>query len=54
LHTPLADTRALFAAAAEPKQLWLIPDAAHVDLYAHTPQTYRETVLTFLQRHLAD
>jgi fermentation-respiration switch protein FrsA (DUF1100 family) len=29
-HTTLADTQLLFAAAAEPKALWLIPNAAHV------------------------
>ena len=27
------DTQALFAAAAEPKELWLIPGAGHHDLF---------------------
>jgi uncharacterized protein len=29
-HTPVDEARAIFAAAAAPKQLWIIPDAAHV------------------------
>jgi uncharacterized protein len=31
-HTTPSQTKALFAAANEPKELWLAPGAAHVDL----------------------
>ena len=31
-HTTEAQTRALFAAANDPKELWLVPGASHDDL----------------------
>lgn len=51
-HTPIADTRALYAAAAEPKELWEISGAAHTDFERHVPGLYRDRVLDFLTRHL--
>lgn len=42
------DTRRLFDAAPEPRQLWLVPGADHVDLYRFAPDDYRNRVLTFL------
>ena len=46
-HTTEADTRRLFAAAREPKELWLVPDAAHVDYLAAAGDAYRTRVLAF-------
>ena len=46
------DTQRLFEAAAEPKELWMIPEARHEDLY-HCAG-YPEKVTSFLRRHLAD
>jgi dipeptidyl aminopeptidase/acylaminoacyl peptidase len=41
--------RQLFAAAGEPKLLWIVPGARHVD-YAHAaPKEYRERVTRFFQ-----
>jgi fermentation-respiration switch protein FrsA (DUF1100 family) len=54
VHTTVAQTQALFAAANEPKELWLVPGAAHVDLLRYDPRGYEEHVLGFLERHLAD
>lgn len=51
-HTTAADTRDLFSAAREPKELVMFPSAAHVDLFSHDPALYRLTVLRFLDRHL--
>lgn len=51
-HTTPADTRALFAAASEPKALWWVEDAAHVDFLAFAPDAYRAHVLGFFARHL--
>lgn len=48
LHTKAADTRALYEAAHEPKQLWLIPGAGHVDYLDALGDTYRARVLAFL------
>lgn len=47
-HTTEADTRALYARAPEPKQLWLIPGAAHVDFFEAAGTEYRRRVLDFL------
>jgi fermentation-respiration switch protein FrsA (DUF1100 family) len=49
-HTTPAETWALFAKAPEPRQLWMVPGAAHVDLYRVAPEEYRRRVLAFLER----
>jgi fermentation-respiration switch protein FrsA (DUF1100 family) len=51
-HTTVADTQQLFAAAREPKALWLIPGAAHVDYYRASPEEYEERVFGFLDSSL--
>lgn len=53
-HTTLAESRRLFDAARQPKQLWVVPDAAHEDLEAHDPAAYRSRVLGFLLPKLQD
>lgn len=50
--TPIADTRAIFARARLPKELWDVPDAGHYDFERHAPEQYRARVLNFLSRHL--
>ena len=50
--TPPAETRALYQAAPEPKELWLVEGAGHEDYYALEPETYRRRVLAFLDAHL--
>lgn len=49
LHTLEEDTRRLHAAASD-AQLWLVPDAAHVDLYSHAPREFEQQLDRFLQR----
>lgn len=51
-HTTLPETRRLFAAAAAPKDLWVVPGAAHVDLYDFAPAAYQERIGAFLAQHL--
>jgi len=51
--TTEAQTRALYAAAREPKQLWLVNGAAHVDLERFDPVGYRRRVLGFFREHLS-
>jgi alpha-beta hydrolase superfamily lysophospholipase len=53
LHTTLSETQQLFAAAAQPKSLWVVDGAAHVDLHAFAPEDYERRVGAFLARHLA-
>jgi len=52
LHTTLADTRALYAAAAEPKELWIVENAAHEDLHARAGSEYERRVLSFLDKSI--
>jgi uncharacterized protein len=51
-HTTVPETRRLFAAAAEPRELWLVEGAAHVDLHAFNPQVYESKITVFLRKHL--
>jgi uncharacterized protein len=51
-HTPWAETERLLRAASEPKEVWAVEGAAHVDLHVHTPAEYERRVLRFLGRHL--
>ena len=53
-HTTAAETKAMFAAAREPKELWLVEGAAHVDLYARDPKRYEERVAGFLAGSLSE
>ena len=52
-HTPASETELLFAAAAEPKQLWLVPQVGHVDLRKTATVDYDQRVLAFWDTHLA-
>jgi alpha-beta hydrolase superfamily lysophospholipase len=52
LNTTIEESRALFAAAAEPKQAWWIDGAAHVDLHAFAGSEYEKRVQAFLAIHL--
>jgi alpha-beta hydrolase superfamily lysophospholipase len=47
-HTTIEESRALFAAAAEPKQAWWVEGAAHVDMQQFAGGEYEKRVLAFL------
>jgi len=51
-HTSSAETKRIFSASREPKALWLIKGASHVDLHAFNPQAYETKVSNFLLKHL--
>lgn len=51
-HTKVEESRALFAAAAEPKELWIVDGAKHEDLLSFAGQEYERRILLFLERHL--
>jgi alpha-beta hydrolase superfamily lysophospholipase len=52
-HTTLEETRRLYAAAREPKSLWIVDGAEHVDLHAYAPAEYERRIGDFLALHLA-
>lgn len=47
-HTTMEDTRRLYAAAPDPKELWIVPGAAHVDLLHAAGDEYRRRIVAFL------
>lgn len=51
-HTTQAETEHLFQAASEPKMLWIVPGAAHVDLQRFAPGDYASKVMPFLASYL--
>lgn len=51
-HTTLADSEALFRAAAEPKRIWVVKGAAHEDFLKFDPQGYESEVIGFLSERL--
>ncbi len=51
-HTTASETKQMFAAARQPKELWLVDGAAHVDLYSVSPEEYKTRVVGFLNQHM--
>jgi uncharacterized protein len=51
-HTTFAETQRIFDAANQPKRLWKVDGAAHVDLLQHDPIGYEKIVLPFLRQYL--
>jgi alpha-beta hydrolase superfamily lysophospholipase len=49
----VADAQRLFAAAREPKELWIVPGAGHCNAHALQPQAYEDRVTAFFARALA-
>jgi len=48
---PIAHARRLYEAAAEPKELWLLPGIGHIQSFSQL--TYRERLLAWLDKTLA-
>ena len=51
-HATMDETKAIFANANEPKELWVIKPAGHEDFYDMVPKEYERRVLQFLGRTL--
>ena len=49
-NTRPKDTQMLFSSAESPKNLWLVPNAGHVDLHRAATAEYESRVLVFLAR----
>ena len=45
---------ALFEAAGEPKELFVVEGAGHAEAIVTDPESYRRRVLDFLDRHLVE
>lgn len=44
--------REMFDSAAEPKELWMVPKAKHVDLSRFEKPEYESRILKFFDRYL--
>jgi uncharacterized protein len=51
-HTPPAQSKELYAAAHEPKQLWIVPGAEHVGCYDTAREEYERRVTQFFREAL--
>ena len=51
-RTTMAETRSMFDRAPEPKLLWAVAGAGHVDLEGYGPEEYRARVVAFLAARL--
>jgi fermentation-respiration switch protein FrsA (DUF1100 family) len=51
-HTTLAESRKIFEMASEPKEFWVVPGAAHVDLHNASRVEYEQRVVDFFKRTL--
>ncbi len=49
-HTTAEETQQMFELAHDPKQLWLVDGAEHVDLHTFQMQEYERKVLNFLSQ----
>jgi fermentation-respiration switch protein FrsA (DUF1100 family) len=49
-NTRSTDTRMLVERARNPKEVWFVPNAGHVDLHRAAPQDYETRVLAFLAK----
>jgi fermentation-respiration switch protein FrsA (DUF1100 family) len=51
-HATLDEAKLLFARAHEPKELWIIAGAGHVDFHRYATETYERRILQFLRPRL--
>lgn len=53
-HTKASESHLLFDLAPNPKEIWLVEGAGHVDLYEFSGGAYADSVLRFLKKHMQD
>src|SRR5262245_3517174 len=51
-HTKLAESLELFAASSEPKELWVVEEAAHGDVHSVAKEEYERRILDFFEKRL--
>jgi fermentation-respiration switch protein FrsA (DUF1100 family) len=52
LHTTLAESERLFAAAPEPKEMWVLPAAKHQNFHELAGEEYEQRILDYFARHI--
>ncbi len=51
-HTTLEESRQMYNAAREPKEMWVVEGAKHVDLFPVAQEEYKRRVVEFFGRYL--
>jgi len=51
-HTTVAESRRMYELAREPKELWIVDGAEHVDLHSFVGKEYERRVLGFFEKYL--
>jgi fermentation-respiration switch protein FrsA (DUF1100 family) len=51
-HTKFNESLDLFAAASEPKEIWVVEEAAHVDVHQIAKEEYERRILDFFEKRL--
>lgn len=51
-HTKVAETERLFAAARQPKEMWIVPGGGHFNMHSYAGKEYEDRILYFLDRYL--
>lgn len=52
VRIPSENQRQLFMAAGEPKQLWIVPEADHLEARSLCPQEYEKRVIEFFDKYI--
>ncbi len=51
-HTKVPETERLFAAARQPKVIWIVPGAGHFNMHSYAGREYEDRISDFLNGHL--
>ncbi|MBA4141987.1 MAG: alpha/beta fold hydrolase [Nitrosospira sp.] len=51
-HTTVTETERLFAAARQPKEMWIVPGGGHFNMHAYAGKEYEERISDFLDWYL--
>ncbi|MGH1376729.1 MAG: alpha/beta hydrolase [Alphaproteobacteria bacterium] len=51
-YTLLSESKALFELAPEPKELYIVDNAEHVDFHSFNKEQYEKKILKFFEEHL--
>lgn len=51
-HTKVPETERLFAAAQQPKDIWIVPGAGHFNMHSYAGKEYEMRISEFLDQHL--
>ncbi|KIO48225.1 esterase [Nitrosospira sp. NpAV] len=53
-HTTMAETKRLFDAARQPKEMWIVPGGGHFNMHAYAGKEYEDRILNFLESYMPE